>query len=479
VTHYDEHIIELYVLRSETVEDRREEIERHLAECHGCRSLALEVERFYDGFEKALGERGAGEPVNATALTRAPRSLEPYFEPYTAISDLRGASLTGRMRYFIRRYPIAVGASGFAFAAALIGFALLRPGRTTAPSDTNPAYHHINPEAGTLEIYNRDNQKLWDLPSRGLYNATAEGIQNLESTIKISDLDGDGRNELITGLPLGGQPDGRPPLAVYGDGGRPRFEVYLQDTINFNGTSYDGSLAVSSLGTYTIPGSAEREIFALASRGRSPNVLFRVSRKGEILGRYFHFGYGIVDTLRWPGDSKPYLVFGGQNNVHEPDSLTYPVLGVLDPEKIEGKSQAGDSPGFALAPSTAERYLIRLPLTDMNKLLGTPGHVGYFRMTSDAEGPHLEVRVEGNYLDPEIRMGMGPAYFVIFSPDMKIADVKFESVTMRLRQKLVDQGKLPPKSIEAFLAELREGVLYWNGTAWQMEATPVVRRPDA
>jgi hypothetical protein len=479
MNHYDEHIIELYVLRSETVQDRREEIERHIIECHGCRLLAEEIERFYAGFETALRETKAEDPSTATALARAPRSLEPYFEPYTAVSDLRGASLTGRMRYFIRRYPIAVGASGFALAAAIVGFALLRPRGTSGPTDTNPAYQFINPRAGTLEVFNGNNEKLWELPSKGLYNATPELIEDLESVLDITDIDGDGRNELITGLPLGGQPAGRPPLAVYDPNGGLRFQLYFQDTIRFNGTSYDGGLGVSAVGTYTLPGRTDRELFALASRGRSPNVLFRVSRDGDILGRYFHFGYGIVDTVRWPGEAKAYLAFGGQNNVDEPDSLTYPVLSILDPVKIEGKSQAGDSPGFGLPVSSAERYLIRLPLTDMNALLGTPAHVGYFRMTSGAEGPRLEVRVEGNYLDPEIHMGKGPAYFVIFSPDMKVVEVKFESVTIRLRQKLVDQGKLRPKSIEAFLAELKEGVLYWNGAAWQKEVTTIRQRPDA
>jgi hypothetical protein len=479
MNHFDEHIIELYVLRSDTVDDRREEIERHIADCHGCRSLATEIGLFYSGFEKALGGSRSGELVNSTAITRAPRSLEPYYEPYTAVSDLRGGSLTGRMRHFIRRYPIAVGASGFALAAALVGLALLRPGRTSGPLDTNPAYHHVNPDAGTLEIYNAEHQKLWELPSRGLYNATAEHIEDLESCIRLADIDGDGRNELITGLPLGGQPVGRASLAVYDDGGQRRFEIFFQDTISFNSTSYDGGLGVSGVGTYAVPGKPGRELYAVADRGRSPNVIYRVSATGEILGKYLHFGWGIVDTLRWPGGSKTSLVFGGQNNVFEPDSLSYPVLSVLDPAKIQGKSQAGDSPGFGLAPSTAEEYLIRLPVTDMHQTLGTPAQIGYFRMTTDAGGTHLEVRVEGNYIDPEIRMGQGPAYFLIFSPDMRVVEAKFESVTMRLRQRMVDQGKLPPKTIESFLRELREGVLYWNGTGWQNEATPVRPRPDA
>jgi hypothetical protein len=479
MNHFDEHIIELYVLRSETVEDRRGEIDRHLAECHGCQSLALEIERFYAEFERTLQVTKKAEPVLATAIARAPRSIEPYYEPYSPVERYRPATVVGRVRNIIRKYPIATGVGSFALAAALVGLALIRPGQTTIPSDTNPAYHHINPEAGTLEIYNNVDQKLWELPSKGLYKATPKGIEDLESIIKIADIDGDGWNELITGLPLGGQHIDRPPLAVYDHGNHLRFEIYLQDTITFNGASYDGGLGVTEVGTYTVPGSAEREIFALGSRGRSPNILFRVSPKGDILGKYLHFGYGIVDTLRWPGESKTWLVFGGQNNVHEPDSLTYPVLSILDPAKLEGKSQAGDSPGFGLASASAEQYLIRLPPTDMGTLLGTPAHIGYFRMTSDAGSPRLEVRVEGNYLDPEIRMGMGPAYFIIFSPDMKVVEAKFESVTMRLRQKLVDQGRLPAKSIEAFLSELKEGVLYWNGTGWQKEVTPVKHKSGA
>lgn len=472
--HLDEHVIELHVLGSPTAEDRRGEVERHLAECHGCRALAGEMERFYADFGAAMTSGRAPEPAASRALTRSPRALEPWYEPYAPAAPRPRPSPAVRFGRFVRNHPAAAtGMGSFGLAAAILGLALLRPGGTTDP---NPDYPHVNPAAGTLEIYNRGHRKLWELPSNQLYQAPHDFIKSTEAITVIRDIDGDGLNELITGLPFGSQRTDPSPLTVYSHDGTVRFEKFFSSTIEFRGRKYDDVQGVERLAVGSFGGRKEQEIFALTSRGRSPNVTCRISKDGAILGEYFHFGTADLDIVRWPGGGREYLAFLGQNNVDEPDSLSYAVLILLDPLKLAGRAEASESRGFGLPVSQAEEYIVRFPLTDINRVLHTPAQVGFTRVTTSGGASRLEVMIRGNYSDASIRMGGGPGFYCYFTPGMEVVDAKFESVTMRLRQLLVAQGKLPPRSAEDWLAELKAGVRYWNGSGWQEEATPV-RRP--
>jgi hypothetical protein len=468
MNHFDEHIIELYVLRSETVEDRRGEIERHLGECHGCQSLAQEIERFYAEFEKALQETKTAEPVLATALARAPRSIEPYYEPYSPVEPYRPATVVGRVRHFIRRYPIATGVGSFALAAALMAVVLFR--NSKGPLDSNPSYPHINPQNGTLEVLDKENQKLWEIPSAALHGASTEQMNTAYGKIIITDLEGDGANEVVTGLELGSQMTGIMPLSIYGSDNRPRFEHYFKN---------DDKQCVGELRVVGYSGRPEKDIFVQANMGRSPHSIYRLSHAGEVIGEYNHFGAGYIRETLFPGTDHPRLVFFGQNDVDESDSLSYGVLIVLDPARMTGRTEASDSRGFGLPLSDAEEYVIRFPLTDMHYVFNSPGRIENVITTTSGGKFIIEVRVEGNHSDESVRMGAGPAYFCYFDAGMNIDYLKFDSVTMRLRQNLVDQGKLKPKSIEDFLGELKDGIRYWNGTAWQKEATTVKHKPEA
>ncbi len=110
------------------------------------------------------------------------------------------------------------------------------------------------------------------------------------------------------------------------------------------------------------------EIIVGTNNGRSPNVIFRLDNQTNILGSYAHYG-DVKNILLQLTDGKKKLFVFGQNDLGEMDSLSFPVLALIDPEKIIGRSESNCTPGFDLPPSPAELSYVRFPLSDMNYLL--------------------------------------------------------------------------------------------------------------
>ncbi|MBI4810496.1 MAG: hypothetical protein HY800_03465, partial [Ignavibacteriales bacterium] len=158
----------------------------------------------------------------------------------------------------------------------------------------------------------------------------------------------------------------------------------------------------------------------------------------------------------------------GQNDVGEPDSLSYPVMCVLDPLKIEGKIEASDSRGFGLSLSSAEMYIIRFPLTDMNYLWASNGYVRSVNESTTNGVKTFGVWIAGVYGEDG-----NPIFEYIFSENMNIIEVKFISGTNRLRKQFADQGKLTGTLDQEYLGNLKNSVHYWNGKEWQKEWTMV------
>jgi hypothetical protein len=68
--HYDEHILELYVLQSDFVEQNRGEIRDHLSLCHGCADLVARMTECYVAAEKEMGRPADRELRPMRALAR-------------------------------------------------------------------------------------------------------------------------------------------------------------------------------------------------------------------------------------------------------------------------------------------------------------------------------------------------------------------------------------------------------------------------
>ncbi len=115
------------------------------------------------------------------------------------------------------------------------------------------------------------------------------------------------------------------------------------------------------------------------------------------MGEYLHFGYGTITPIDTKFRDSMEIAFCGQNEVDDPDSISHAVLIILDPSKIIGKIEAGDSHGFGLPVSRAEKYIIRFPLSDMNYALKSNAHVADVILSTVNGKKVLQVSVLGGY----------------------------------------------------------------------------------
>ncbi|MEK9138027.1 MAG: hypothetical protein AAB393_12950, partial [Bacteroidota bacterium] len=126
------------------------------------------------------------------------------------------------------------------------------------------------------------------------------------------------------------------------------------------------------------------EIFVMAGNPRSPCYVARLDVQYNTVGEYWHFGhFGGLSFADVDGDSTLELLVWGQNNTEDTTQGEYPAIVVLDPAKIVGKGKSLLSPGFHLPFSDAELFYIRLPLTDVNRVLHTHSNVSHMKRRSD------------------------------------------------------------------------------------------------
>ena len=220
-----------------------------------------------------------------------------------------------------------------------------------------------------------------------------------------------------------------------------------------------------------LPIAPKDKIFIVTNSGRSPNIVNRLSDDGTILGQYFHFGNGNIKSIQIEQENK--IVFLGQNDTGEPDSLSYAIMCVLDPSKILGITEASESRGFGLPVSKAERYIIRFPLSDMNILWNTHSYLNNIKETVTDKRKTYALWVGGMFGSGGLGGGNNPVFEYILNEKMEIIEVKYDSETLRFRKEFITQGKLIGTMDKSYLENMKNGVRYWDGKEWQKEPTMV------
>jgi hypothetical protein len=472
--HIDEHTIELYILGSDLGAEQISEIETHCKECYGCRTLADEIRGFYKDLEESLDTLLAPEGQKSNALMKLPSELLEYDIPFGSRVPFKPMTPLGKFFYFVYKHPIPAAMGGVA-TMALLGAALFF-GINDLFKDNNPAYTHLNSESAIVEVYNKQNEKLWSFPSKAIYRVEPEDYTRLSREVIVADFDSDGKNEVITLLPVGSRINSLPPLTIFSSTGKAIKEVKFNEKIQFRGTQYAEGLGVQDIICDVFENEGEKQLIVITNNGRSPSVIYRLAIDGSELGAYFHFGVGKISVIEVGNDRKKRIAFLGRNDVNDPDSLGYAVLTILDPMKIVGKTEASDSRGFGLPLGTAEEYIIRFPLSDLNYILKSDACASGIQSIQFNGIPSFQVDLMGNYQRKENVNSRYPVFWYIFKSDLSIVEVKYEAMTNRIRQELVEQGKCSGKIDSLYLSNLKNGVTYWNGKEWQKE--PAMVRHD-
>jgi hypothetical protein len=211
--------------------------------------------------------------------------------------------------------------------------------------------------------------------------------------------------------------------------------------------------------------SGKQEIYASADNiGRSPCIIVRLDSKGAEIGEYWHFGnFSGMATIDLGNEGKKLVAYG-INDVNDSSYEQFPAIAVFDAAKIVGKTKSSAATGFDVPISPAEEYYIRLPLCDMNHALKVNSNVALFETGSDRE---ILFSTQSGTPD------RFPAFSYIFSPDLRVVEVKSTNETLRLHALLVQDGKLTGAIDKGYLDNLKDNVRYWDGKEWRKEVTKV------
>ncbi len=463
--HLDEYTIELYVLGDKNAKDKNS-IEKHLRRCAGCREIEERIRSLYASVEEELKDSAAVPPTPEQALARIERKIDLWdpYQPSEVQKPATAVTWWQSTRSIIRQRPVVSIIGSFVFIGAII--LAIAYSTTNKDKDENPSYVHYNLGGGIMEVYNKENTKLWEMPSDFLASVKeADDARNMKSTI-VADLNGNGQNLVVSTVHMANDLNGNSLKIIDGKMTVLAKVEYGSRHVQFREKQYDAQFGpaqpiVARMGK-------DKNILVISNNGRSPCVVTRYDSSGKVLGEYWHFGNleaGYAVNLN--NDNKDELILIGTNDVGPADADNFPMIAVLDPSKITGESEATSTRGFGFSPSQAELYYVRLNLDQIchdfqsfpviDKLLSTSENVLRFMTNAYAPG----------------RGDTFPVFEFVFDKHLNPVEVKNDDQTVREVERLKRQGKSSIVLDAAYLEKIKRAIRYWNGKEWTKTAAQV------
>jgi hypothetical protein len=455
--HPDENTLEMFVLKAPSMDARRAAIEEHLHECEGCRILVGHIHAFYAvAAEVPEPTRPDGRtdslPVSVPGL-RYRSGMSP-----DDIAHIR-RPMTNRVERFARTHPIATGA-GTLVIVGLLGLAAIRVSGDSR--DGVPAFVHINPGQQMVEVYNKSRVQLWRIPGVNLGQLGDLPLYPQSQRVETADIDGDGHMEVLSCVPLVGTLEGgHAGFSVFSESGELRRVIRFDREIRYGAVDYSSALVPTALVVHSRVDNQKR-VFVSALNERSPMILAQIDGSGGVLGEYWHLGHlPLLLLADVDHDGKEEIVMGGVDDTRDAEGGRFPVIIVVDPEKLAGVMECASTPGFGKAADVASKYQIRLPVSDLEQALGAPGTVAEMGETTFNGSPATSFWVKQKS-NGEVAI----AFEYIFAPDMSILAVRSSGPSEILRERLLKEGKVRGRIDAGYLQSLALEVRYWKSNGW-------------
>lgn len=397
---------------------------------------------FYANADAHLKSQPQSQPqTDSQALIRPHTEIEPTDDPYystfkTPVPVRVPRTFLQHVSSYAKQNPIKSVIGSFAL---IVGLALIfNFTLKTIFKDTNPAYTIMNVPHTALEVYNKEDEMLWQLPHPDIKDlAKSEEARRIHHTC-VADLNGDGRNEIITTFPIFSELNGgTKTLRVYDSDKDILFQRQFKNIkVNFRPNHYESDyffegVLVDSFGVHN-----KKEIFSGVDNGRSPWFLVRFDAVGNTLGRYWHFGQMTSRSdVELDSTKRKQILLCGVNQVQEVEKEQFAVVEIVDPERIVGDAEATATRGFGFHASDAEVFYIRFSESDMEVALGLDPVAPV--LISSVNEPQIRVVISRTSSN-ELPIG----FEYIFSKDMSAEDVKYESPDVGIHTLLKKKGKV-------------------------------------
>ena len=228
-----------------------------------------------------------------------------------------------------------------------------------------------------------------------------------------------------------------------------------------DGKAYGGS------GLGIVGGPGGKEIVAALCNWRSPSVVVRLDPRGTVLGEYWHYGHlTAMNIVHSPDGTNDRIIMTGINDGQDTSGVRFPVLAVLDPSKIIGKTEASATRGFGLPVSSAEVHYIRLAGCDMDRAIKSLPVIRNKLSSEDDLFRFVVVTTQAmRFVNSADTVSYSFEYD--FTPGWSVSDVRANDMTELSHARLRAAGLVTSTFGPTYCAGLRDSVMYWTGDAWR------------
>ncbi|HOW86648.1 MAG TPA: VCBS repeat-containing protein [Candidatus Aminicenantes bacterium] len=315
-----------------------------------------------------------------------------------------------------------------------------------------------------LVVLDKQKRELWrrdtgleDLRSGDFYRDNFQMTHRDQSptfpSLVIKDVNGDGDAEVVFAPRRERDQTGEGWIYCYDRTGGKLWHFHGGEELRCGLTTYSPDYRIAGFVCHDLNSDGRLETVAVSYHAPDwPCQLAVIDATGNVTGQFWNAGY-IIDLLFADinGDGREELVVCGVNNEYQGGFLSG-----FDTRKIGGGSpQSGDYACRGIGPGT-ELFYVTIPQTDISRARGE--WISGFR--------HMAVTENG-----WIQATTSESLVYYFDFGLKCVQLTDGHGFKMLHQELAAAGKIKSVLGPAYLAQFRQGIRYWNGSAMVPEVS--------
>jgi hypothetical protein len=456
--HYDEFTLDQHAFGSPAVENEQSEFQGHIKKCNRCRRFYGDLKSFYILMDKKHPEL-TGQKLLIKGSFQLPQQKYPDISSSNIVKFTKNFPFHLKEYIFEYKKPLF---AGFSFACLLL-CAILAPSYLF--KDNNPVHTKFNNSNRMVEVYNQNWDKLWEKSYNG--NTNSLEMIGLDQACQLVDIDGDKKNEMVSALTLLDKNNSKyNVIQIFNYKGELIKSREFGNTFSYNGENYLNTFYTWGMLVKQIEKDKDKDIIFTLQHIHSPSSIIRVDKDLNILGEYWHYGhFDKLYSVDFDNNGNKKIIVTGFE-----DKTRTGVFAVLDPLKINGKTQATQTSGYELSSSNAEEFYVRLPLPkEMSFLYTRP-------MVSSIVPESLKDSTIGFVWKSNASWDPAPGsyryeciLYYYFTKDMKPVKINSTDKSDLCYKELLKAGKIKSLPDKTYFENLMKEIEYWNGKEWKKE----------